>query len=58
MFRFREINEVKGYEKNLAKQKEQEQGFMKIKPETEMTMEEVEQFWKEVFEKAIKEGPQ
>lgn len=41
---FREIREIKE-EKRLTEEKKKEEGFRKIKPESEMTIEEIEQFW-------------
>ena len=48
IMRFREFREV---ERNIEREKmnEKEEGFRKIKPETDMTFEEAEAFWNEVF---------
>ncbi len=47
---FREIREIKSEEKNLnGTQKEEEKGFMKIKPETNITPEEARNYWDNLF---------
>ena len=54
--RFREIQEVKKSEK-LRKQKEKEElGYLQIKPEKKMTMDEMEQAFKEIFDEACRKA--
>ena len=51
--RFREV------EKNIENEKinkNEEESYKKIKPETDMTFEEVESFWNEVFMNMAKES--
>ena len=48
--RFREFREVeRNIEREKMNEKKKEEGFRKIKPETDMTFEEAEAFWNEVF---------
>ena len=50
IMRFREFREVeRNIEKEKMNEKKKEEGFRKIKPETDITFEEAEAFWKEVF---------
>lgn len=52
---FREIREIKSEEKNLSgTQKEEEKGFMKIKPETNITREEARNYWDNIFANLMK----
>lgn len=53
---FREITrEVKEAER-LTDERRKELGYKKIKPQTEMTIEEIEQFWMNEIQKARAEN--
>lgn len=43
---FREINEIK---KREIRRKEEEKGYLKIKPETDITAKEAQEFWDAEF---------
>ena len=47
MFRFKEIKEIKADESRKIKR--EEKGFMKIKPETNITYEEAKKFVEDLF---------
>lgn len=49
MFKFREINEIKTYEKNLNSDYDPDK---RIVPQTNITQQECDDFWKEEFRKA------
>lgn len=50
MFKFREIKEVKDdFETKSKAEDEKEMGFMQIKPETDMTVEEAKSFIYSLF---------
>ena len=49
MFKFREIKEVRDDFETRSKVEEEEKGFMQIKPETNMTVEEARSFLVSVF---------
>ena len=46
---FREIREIKDNFETRQKENEKEEGFKKIKPETDITIEEANNFWNTVF---------
>lgn len=51
MMGFREIKEIKSEEK-ITDRKAENQNYLKIKPESKMTMDEMAAFWAEEFRKA------
>lgn len=51
--RFREIRRVESIEKiNEERRKREEEGFRKIKPETNMTVEEAQAIWMQIWNQA------
>lgn len=48
--RFREIREIKEVNESVAKKEEKHYAFMDIKPTTDITFEECNAFWDNLFQ--------
>ena len=52
----REIRTRERITDRFETEEREELGFMKIKPETEMTIEEIEEFWRTEFDRVAREA--
>jgi hypothetical protein len=53
---FREIRTTERITEEDMRRREREQNYLKIKPETEMSMAEINEFWNQVFQQAHDEA--